>query len=139
MKLSNGAKTIILSGSIFVCILLLIGAKSMDAQINTIDSSNSAITDVSTSGEINENESVDVWTQEELDEYFSEFDDDQLILEMPEGGFLYSIDNPTPGVADAIFTDEDGTSIEYDVDTDPNAETVAEAKARMLGQPIRYE
>ncbi|MDQ0361793.1 hypothetical protein [Breznakia pachnodae] len=139
MKLSNGKKTIILSGSIFVCILLLISAKSMDAEINRIDLSNSTITDVSNSDGINMNESVDVWTQEELDEYFSGLDDDQLILEMPEGGFLYSIDNPTPGVADAIVTDEDGTSIEYDVDTDPNSETVAEAKVRMLGQPIRYE
>lgn len=77
-----------------------------------------------------------IWTQEKLDEYFASMgDDDTLILQMPKGGWIGTIPGTPsePGVVDAIIGDT-----EYDIETDPNSETIAEAKKRLLGTPIVY-
>lgn len=76
----------------------------------------------------------DIYTQEYLDQYFSGLDGSELILELPGGGFL-------GGPADAVFEVGvgEGNIKTYCIGTDPNSETVAEAKARLLNQPMKYE
>lgn len=123
MKLSNGKKTIILSGLIFVCILLLISAKSMDAlerEINTTEITQNTITD------------NEVWTEELLDEHYSYMDETDRVIELPGGGMI-------GGPADSTWEYEDketGEVITYTLEEYPGSETVAEFRARKLGQPI---
>lgn len=63
-----------------------------------------------------------------VDSMFEGLSEDDLVLEMPEGGFLYGqcedydVDDPTVLLG------------EYDSETDPNSVTVAEAKEILLSQ-----
>lgn len=136
--IKSNKKNIILLVLITVGICSFIAMKSLEEQ-NTTIKANEIDKELVNKNESSTEVSEDVWTEEELDEYFSHVDDSELILFLPDGGYIYSRTDPSPGVADAILHDENGNPIEYDIDTDPNSETVAEAKQRMLGQPIKYE
>lgn len=75
-----------------------------------------------------------IYTEEYLEEYFSDIDNADKVLRMPEGGFL-------SGPGEAVLSDADGNVLaRYNVETDPNSETVAEAKQRLLReQPMKCE
>lgn len=61
-------------------------------------------------------------TEEMINDSFAGLDDTDLVLEMPEGGFLY-------GEATEYLTDAPNVVIaNYNSETDPNSITVAEAK-----------
>ncbi|MFV0381592.1 MAG: hypothetical protein ACK5KR_05170 [Breznakia sp.] len=83
----------------------------------------------------NPEKGYDMYTQEYLDMYFAGLDADQKILELPRGGFIYA-HTALLGVVDASVIAPDGITIDYDVDTNLNAETVAEVKERLLNTPI---
>lgn len=64
--------------------------------------------------------------QEYADQYFQHLNDDDLVVQLPDGGFLsQSVDNQNS----SQVLNEDGNVIaEYNVSTDPDSITVKEAK-----------
>ncbi len=73
-----------------------------------------------------------LYTKEWLDLYFSGLDDSELVLQLPEGGFISG-----PPNSEFVVSDENGNIIEtYIIASNPKSETVAEAKKRMLNQPM---
>ena len=69
-----------------------------------------------------------------LENVFSDLDDTDKVLEMPNGGFLHG---------EAIVTDSDGSRIYYNSNTDSNSKTVFETKSLLkelaTTEALKYE
>lgn len=121
---------------ILIAIFALIGFNSLSIEANNIK----AIEKKQTKANVENEESlhVDVWTQEKIDQSFIDMADTDLILDVPNGGFIFC----APEYASQHFTaiDENGNVVEdYVLATDPNTMTVKEMKQYLLGKPIEYE
>lgn len=80
------------------------------------------------------NVSEDPQTQSYMENVFSDLNDTDKVLEMPNGGFLYG---------EATVINPDGSSVHYNSATDSNSKTVLEAKSSLKDQAatgnLKYE
>ncbi|MXQ74289.1 hypothetical protein GSF08_10165 [Clostridiaceae bacterium DONG20-135] len=76
----------------------------------------------------NEKDVSNIYTKSYLEDYFQELDDSDLVLEMPNGGYLHG---------EATILDLEGNIIStVSSQTDEKAKTVGEIKEELLGKEI---